>query len=164
VAVSVIQGKFSGRQVSNALRELARAMGHTLRLEPAVWQSLMAAVDVDEDGVVNWTDLTSFLCDVFRHIERERLLHTQDTSHAHAPALVESLGSYSNANRPSGMETSPLEGAASDVLAQSGGGRSTRGHKRHVGGDFRVSFKDEKSLADGRDGGSPGCEDGCEET
>jgi len=45
-----------------------------LRLDPAVWQSMLAVVDTDENGVVEWEELVQFMCDVFKHIERDKLV------------------------------------------------------------------------------------------
>jgi hypothetical protein len=64
----------AGREVANVLLELASTDGHDLKLEPAIWQSLLAAVDTDENGAIEWKELVTFFCDVFKHIERERQL------------------------------------------------------------------------------------------
>lgn len=64
----------AGRQVSNVLRDLASTTGNTLRLDPAVWQSMLAVVDADENGQVEWEELVQFMCDVFKHIERDKVV------------------------------------------------------------------------------------------
>jgi hypothetical protein len=61
--------------VSNVLRDLAQSTGHSLCLQPAVWQSLLAVVDADDNGKVDWNELVHFMGDIFAHIERERLLN-----------------------------------------------------------------------------------------
>lgn len=60
--------------MSNALRDLADSTGHSLRLDTAVWQSLLAVVDADDNGNVDWTELVQFMGEVFMHIEREKAL------------------------------------------------------------------------------------------
>lgn len=64
----------AGRQVSNVLRDLANSTGNMLRLDPAVWQSMLAVVDTDDNGQVEWDELVQFMCDVFKHIEREKVV------------------------------------------------------------------------------------------
>eukprot|EP00892_Ulva_mutabilis_P003953 jgi/Ulvmu1/192/UM001_0196.1 len=67
-------GTLTGRQVSNVLRGLASTTGNSLRLDPAVWQSMLAVVDADENGQVEWDELVQFMCDVFKHIERDKVV------------------------------------------------------------------------------------------
>lgn len=45
-----------------------------MHLQPAVWQSLLAVVDADDNGHVEWSELIQFMGDIFQHIERERVL------------------------------------------------------------------------------------------
>jgi hypothetical protein len=65
----------AGHEVANVLHKLARASDSSLELEPAVWQSMSAAVDADSSGAVEWRELVTFFCDVFKHIYREQKLN-----------------------------------------------------------------------------------------
>jgi hypothetical protein len=62
--------------VSNVLRDLAKSTGHSLHLDPAVWQSLLVVVDADDNGLVDWNELVQIMGEVFKHIQRERALQT----------------------------------------------------------------------------------------
>jgi hypothetical protein len=65
----------AGHEIANVLHKLASASSQSLELEPAVWQSLSAAVDADSSGAVDWRELVTFFCDVFKHIQWERKLN-----------------------------------------------------------------------------------------
>jgi hypothetical protein len=34
-------------------------------------QAMFAAIDADESGTVDWSELVNFLCDTLEHVERE---------------------------------------------------------------------------------------------
>lgn len=47
-----------------------------------MWQSLLAVVDADDNGQVDWTELVQFMGEVFMHIEREKALQGALKKHA----------------------------------------------------------------------------------
>lgn len=100
----------AGRQVSSVLRDLANSAGNNLRLDPAVWQSMLAVVDTDDNGKVEWDELVQFMCDVFKHIEREQLVSRAVTKSVTGeemadvtPVVVEPVASGG-----SGFQTGPM--------------------------------------------------------
>ena len=82
-----------------------------------MWQSLLAVVDADENGQVDWTELVQFIGEVFMHIEREKALQgalekhassaeTQDTAAVHVimdtePAAQEAEAAIARKTRES---------------------------------------------------------------
>lgn len=124
----------TGRQVTNVLRDLADSTGHSLRLDPAVWQSLLAVVDADDNGNVDWSELVQFMGDVFMHIERERKLQgalkqhsenkvIQDTAAAPStvdvePAVVEPAVTEPAVTEPTAAEAEPAVAEADPAVAE----------------------------------------------
>ena len=49
-----------------------------------MWESLLAAVDSDDDGQVTWSEIADFMRDVLAHIERERMIAEVEAQHAAA--------------------------------------------------------------------------------
>lgn len=45
-------------------------------------QTMFAAIDVDQDGTVDWSELINFLCDAIEHVEREVYLQQEVLQHA----------------------------------------------------------------------------------
>jgi Ca2+-binding EF-hand superfamily protein len=43
-------------------------------LSPYHISTMITAIDADGNGMVNWTELANFLCDVLEHVERERYI------------------------------------------------------------------------------------------
>ena len=71
----------AGKQIAEALQQCA---SDEVALEPAAWQSMLAAVDADSEDAVDWAKLAKFLGDVAKHILREQMLHELQARAGHA--------------------------------------------------------------------------------
>jgi hypothetical protein len=62
----------AGREAASILRTLASAPAQPAHLPPAVWRSLLAAVDADAGGYVKWRELVAFMTAAVKHIARDK--------------------------------------------------------------------------------------------
>ena len=57
----------------NEVQQVLKSLGvGQLALKPGEINAMIAAIDADEDGTVNYAELVDFLFDVLNHLERER--------------------------------------------------------------------------------------------
>lgn len=55
------------------LREVAQAAGDgNMQLSPGLWQSMMASVDCNDDGTVEWEELVFFMSEIAQHVAKEK--------------------------------------------------------------------------------------------
>ncbi|GFR51432.1 hypothetical protein Agub_g13721 [Astrephomene gubernaculifera] len=65
-------GQLSEPQVVQVLESLGSlAPDANIQLSEQHMKAMFAAIDADESGTVDWTELVNFLCDALEHVERE---------------------------------------------------------------------------------------------
>lgn len=65
-------GQLDQEQVTLVLERVNAAGG--LNLTDSHMRAMFAAIDADESGTVDWTELVNFICDALEHMEREALI------------------------------------------------------------------------------------------